>query len=83
VPDLPAISEFAPGAAVNGWSAVVAPRATPFDAVARLNHEIAAYLNTMDIQHRLYAFGLASEGAGTPQSAARRPGKVARARDGA
>jgi hypothetical protein len=24
----------------------------------------------MDIQHRLYAFGLATEGAGTPQSAA-------------
>jgi tripartite-type tricarboxylate transporter receptor subunit TctC len=70
LPDLPAISEFAPGVAVNGWFAVVAPRATPFDAVARLNREMAAYLNTTDIQHRLYAFGLATEGAGTPQSAA-------------
>jgi hypothetical protein len=38
--------------------------------VARLNREIAAYLNTVDIQHRLYAFDLATEGAGTPQSAA-------------
>jgi hypothetical protein len=38
--------------------------------VARLNREIAAYLNTVDVQHRLYAFGLATEGAGTPESTA-------------
>jgi hypothetical protein len=65
---------------------VVRRRRSSGDTIRRsgtAHHEIAAYLNTMDIQHRLYAFGLASEGAGTPQSAARRPGKVARARDGA
>jgi tripartite-type tricarboxylate transporter receptor subunit TctC len=70
LPDLPAVGEFAPGVVVNGWFAVVAPAATPSDAVARLNREIAAYLNTMDIQQRLYAFGLATEGAGSPEGAA-------------
>jgi len=38
---------------VNGWFAVVAPATTLADAVARLNREIAAHLNTMDIQQRL------------------------------
>ena len=70
LPNLPAVSEFAPGVVVNGWFAVVAPSATPFGAVARLNREIAAYLNTPDIQQRLYSFGLATEGAGTPESTA-------------
>jgi tripartite-type tricarboxylate transporter receptor subunit TctC len=70
LPDLPTVGEFAPGVVVNGWFAVVAPTATPADAVARLNHEIARYLSTMDIQQRLYTFGLATEGAGTPESAA-------------
>ena len=70
LPDLPAIGEFAPGVAVNGWFAVMAPAATPSDAVARLNREIAAYLKGQDIQQRLYSFGLATEGAGTPESAA-------------
>jgi tripartite-type tricarboxylate transporter receptor subunit TctC len=69
LPDLPAISEFAPGIAVNGWFAVVAPGATRADTVARLNREIAAYLEGQDIQQRLYSFGLATEGAGTPDSA--------------
>jgi tripartite-type tricarboxylate transporter receptor subunit TctC len=70
LPDLPAVSEFAPGVVVNGWFAVVAPSATPFDVVARLNREIAAYLKAPDIQQRLYSFGLATEGAGTPESTA-------------
>jgi len=70
LPDLPTVSEYAPGVAVNGWFAVVAPTATPSGAVARLNHAIAAYLSTVDIQQRLYMFGLATEGAGTPESAA-------------
>lgn len=70
LPDLPAVSEFAPGVVVNGWFAVVAPGATPSDAVARLNREIAGYLKSTDIQQRLYSFGLATEGAGTPESTA-------------
>jgi tripartite-type tricarboxylate transporter receptor subunit TctC len=70
LPDLPTVSEFAPGVVVNGWFAVVAPTATPSDVVARLNHEIARYLNAVDVQQRLYTFGLATEGAGTPQDTA-------------
>ena len=65
-PDLPAVSEFAPGVVVNGWFAVASPTATPSGAVTRLNHEIAQYLNAPDIQQRLCSFGLAAEGAGTP-----------------
>jgi tripartite-type tricarboxylate transporter receptor subunit TctC len=70
LPDLPAVSEFAPGVVVNGWFAVVAPSATRSDAVARLNREIGEYLKTPDLQQRLYSFGLATEGAGTPESTA-------------
>jgi tripartite-type tricarboxylate transporter receptor subunit TctC len=70
LPNLPAVSEFTPGVLVNGWFAVVAPRATPSDAVVRLNREIAEYLKAPNIQQRLYAFGLATEGAGTPESTA-------------
>lgn len=70
LPDLPAISEFAPGVVVNGWFAVVAPRATPSGVVARINREIGEYLKTPDIRERLFSFGLATEGAGTPESSA-------------
>jgi len=70
LPDLPAVSEFAAGVTVNGWFAVVAPGATPSDAVARLNREIADYLKAPDLQQRLYSFGLATDGAGTPASSA-------------
>jgi tripartite-type tricarboxylate transporter receptor subunit TctC len=68
--DLPAVSEFAPGVVMNGWFAVVAPAATPSPIVARLNREIGAYLKGRNIQQRLYTFGLATEGAGTPESTA-------------
>ena len=70
LPDLPTVSEFAPGVVVNGWFALVAPSATPSDTVVRLNREIARYLKAPDIQQRLYSFGLATEGAGTPESTA-------------
>lgn len=70
LPDLPAVREFAPGVVMNGWFAVVAPAATLSAVVARLNREIGAYLKGPDIQQRLYTFGLATEGAGTPESTA-------------
>src|SRR5262245_39787365 len=70
LPDLPAVSEFVPGVVMNGWFAVVAPAGTPPDAVARINREIGAYLKGPDIQGRLFTFGLATEGAGTPGSTA-------------
>jgi tripartite-type tricarboxylate transporter receptor subunit TctC len=68
LPDLPSVSETLPGVVMNGWFAVVAPTGTPGDIVARLNREIGAYLQGPDIQQRLLSFGLATEGAGTPNS---------------
>ncbi len=70
LPDLPSVSEFAPGVVMNGWFAVVAPAAPPSAVVARLNREIGEYLKGPDIQQRLHDFGLATEGAGTPASTA-------------
>jgi tripartite-type tricarboxylate transporter receptor subunit TctC len=71
LPDLPAVSETLPGVVVDGFFAVVAPAGTPADVIARLNREIGEYLKGADIQQRLVSFGLATEGAGTPESAGR------------
>jgi tripartite-type tricarboxylate transporter receptor subunit TctC len=68
--DLPAINETLPGVVVDGFFAVVAPAGTPPDIVARLNREIGEYLKGSEIQQRLISFGLATEGAGTPDSTA-------------
>jgi tripartite-type tricarboxylate transporter receptor subunit TctC len=70
LPDLPAVSETLPGIAVDGFFAIVAPAGTPADIVARLNREIAEYLKSPEVQQRLISFGLATEGAGTPESTA-------------
>jgi tripartite-type tricarboxylate transporter receptor subunit TctC len=71
LPDLPSVSETLPGVVMNGWFAVVAPAGTPADVIARLNREIGAYLEGPEIRQRLLGFGLATEGAGTPDSTAR------------
>ncbi len=68
LPDLPSVSETVPGVVMNGWFAVVAPAGTPPEIVQRLNREMGAYLKGPEIQQRLLAFGLATEGAGTPES---------------
>ena len=68
LPDLPSVSETVPGVVMNGWFAVVAPAGTPPEIVQRLNRRIGEYLKGPEIQQRLLAFGLATEGAGTPNS---------------
>ncbi len=68
LPELPSVGETVPGMAVNGWFAVVAPAGTPPNVVARLNREIGEYLEAADVRQRLLTFGLATEGAGTPES---------------
>jgi tripartite-type tricarboxylate transporter receptor subunit TctC len=70
LPDLPSLSETMPGLVMNGLFSVVAPAGTPAEVVTRLNREIARYLENREIQERLLALGLATEGAGTPESAA-------------
>ena len=68
LPDLPSVSETLPGVVMNGWFAVVAPAGMPADIVVRLNRDIGEYLKGPEIQQRLLSFGLATEGAGTPES---------------
>jgi tripartite-type tricarboxylate transporter receptor subunit TctC len=68
LPDLPSVSETVPGVVMNGWFAVVAPTGTPPAIVAKMNHDIGEFLKGRDIQQRLLTFGLATEGAGTPES---------------
>jgi tripartite-type tricarboxylate transporter receptor subunit TctC len=70
LPDLPALTESVPGVVMNGWFAIMAPTGTPPEAIAKLNREIGEFLKTPEIQQRLLAFGLATGGAGTPESTA-------------
>jgi tripartite-type tricarboxylate transporter receptor subunit TctC len=70
LPDLPSLHETVPGIVMDGFFAIVAPAGTPTDAVARLNREIAIYLEGAEIRDRLLTLGLATEGAGTPDSTA-------------
>jgi tripartite-type tricarboxylate transporter receptor subunit TctC len=70
LPDLPPVSETVPGVVMNGWFAVVAPAGAPPDVVRRLNAAIGAYLKGPEIQKKLLDFGLATEGAGTPEGTA-------------
>jgi len=68
LPELPALNETLPGVVVDGWFGVVAPTGTPRDIVARVNREIGEFLKNREIQQRLISFGLATNGAGTPDS---------------
>ena len=68
LPDLPALSETMPGVVMNGWFGIVAPVGTPAEIVGRINRLVDDYLKGPDIQQRLLAFGLATNGAGTPES---------------
>lgn len=67
-PNLPTINETVPGIAIDGWFVLMAPAGTPADIVARMNKEIGEWLKGADIAQRLAGFGLATSGAGTPQS---------------
>ena len=70
LPDVPPLNDAVPGVVMNGWFAVVAPAGMDRQIVERLNKEIAEYLKEPEIQTRLISFGIATEGAGTPESAA-------------
>jgi tripartite-type tricarboxylate transporter receptor subunit TctC len=68
LPDLPTISETVPGVTMDGWFVLVAPTGVPADIVARMNKEVGEFLKGNEIRARLAGFGLATSGAGTPQS---------------
>src|SRR5262245_11477907 len=68
LPNLPSVNETVSGVIMNGWFAVVAPTGTSAEIVTRLNREVDAYLEGAEIRQRLLTFGLATEGAGTPEA---------------
>jgi tripartite-type tricarboxylate transporter receptor subunit TctC len=69
LPDLPSLNETVPGLVMNGFFAVVAPAGVPAGAVAQLNKDIGEFLRKPEMQERLLALGLATDGGGTPESA--------------
>ena len=71
LPDLPSMKEHVPGVVMNGWFAVVAPAATPVVVIERVNRQIELFLKGDEIKQRLLSFGLATEGAGTPETTAK------------
>jgi tripartite-type tricarboxylate transporter receptor subunit TctC len=68
LPELPAINETVPGVTMDGWFVLVGPAGLPADIVARMNREVGEFLKGDAIKERLAGFGLATSGAGTPQS---------------
>ena len=70
LPDLPSLQETVPGMVMDHFFAIVAPVGTSAEMVARLNREIRQHLKGPEIQDRLLALGLATEGGGTPESTA-------------
>lgn len=59
LPQVPTFTELGlPGVTAEHWWALVAPRDTPADAVARLNSEIGAAIADADIRKELSAFGI-------------------------
>jgi tripartite-type tricarboxylate transporter receptor subunit TctC len=68
LPDLPVIAETVPGVIIDGWFAVMAPAGIAPDIVARMNKEIGEFAKGDDFKTRLAGFGLATSGAGTPES---------------
>jgi tripartite-type tricarboxylate transporter receptor subunit TctC len=70
LPDVPPLNDVVPGVIMNGWFAVVAPAGIDRQIVDKLNKEIAEYLKESEIQKRMISFGIATEGAGTPENTA-------------
>jgi tripartite-type tricarboxylate transporter receptor subunit TctC len=64
------MKEHVPGVVMNGWFAVVAPATTPI-VIESVNRQIELFLKGDEIKQRLLSFGLATEGAGTPETTAK------------
>lgn len=72
LPDLPtAIEQGFPDVAVEGWFALVAPKATPGSVIERLNRELNAVLAMPDVRDRIVNSGEIVLG-GTPETLGRR-----------
>jgi tripartite-type tricarboxylate transporter receptor subunit TctC len=57
LPDLPTIGETLPGYSASGWYGLVAPAATPRDALAKLNAAAVRALRAPDVAERLSSQG--------------------------
>ena len=57
LPDIPAIAETVPGYEAIQWYGLLAPAATPRDAIAKLQTEIARILTNQEVKARLAADG--------------------------
>ena len=68
--DLPTVSETLPGAILDGFYVMVVPAGTAEPIMQRLNREVDAILTDPAVSAKLLEFGLATAGAGTPQSTA-------------
>ena len=67
LPDTPTFSETLRGFEFSGWFAVVAPTGTPRAAIERMNLEFNRILLDGEMEQRLRALGLYTEGAGAPE----------------
>jgi tripartite-type tricarboxylate transporter receptor subunit TctC len=67
LPDVPTFSETLPGFEFNGWFAVVAPTGTPREAIHRMNLEFNRILLDGEMEQRLRALGIYTEGTGPPE----------------
>jgi len=67
LPEVPTLAETLPGFEFNGWFAVVAPLGTPRDAIQRMNLEFNRILLDGEIEPRLRALGVYTEGTGPPE----------------
>lgn len=67
LPDVPTVAESGtPGFDFNEWQAILAPRGTPRDVVARLNDETNKALAQPDVKERMSGLGAQVVG-GTPE----------------
>jgi tripartite-type tricarboxylate transporter receptor subunit TctC len=57
LPDLPTVGETLPGYSASGWYGLVAPAATPKDALAKLNAAAVRALRAPDVVERLSSQG--------------------------
>jgi tripartite-type tricarboxylate transporter receptor subunit TctC len=67
LPDVQTFSETLPGFQFNGWFAVVAPTGTPRAAIQRMNLELNRILLDGEMEQRLRALGIYTEGTGAPE----------------
>jgi len=70
LPELPTISETLPGYSASGWYGLVAPAATPKDALMKLNAAAVKALRTPDVMERLSSQGAEPVGSSPDEWAA-------------